>query len=43
MSDKCVTKHCRGEIALIYLGKPLCQDCYEKVCDEEEHHLKRNY
>ena len=35
-NDKCSTKRCRGEIALIYLGKPLCQDCYNKICDKEE-------
>ena len=33
--DKCSTKYCRGEVALTYLGKPLCQECYEKLCDEE--------
>lgn len=33
--DKCNTKYCRGKVALIYLKKPLCQKCYEKVCDEE--------
>jgi len=36
MSDKCSTKHCRGEVDVIYLGKPLCQSCYEKRCDEED-------
>jgi len=34
--EKCATKYCRGEIALIYKGKPLCQPCYEKLCDEED-------
>lgn len=34
--EKCATKFCRGEIALIYLGKPLCQECYERICDEED-------
>lgn len=36
MPEKCATKFCRGEIALTYLGKPLCQKCYERICDEEE-------
>ena len=35
MSEKCNTKYCRGEVALTYLGNPLCQPCYEKVCDLE--------
>lgn len=36
MADKCVTKHCRGSVALTYLGKPMCQSCYEKACDKED-------
>jgi len=35
MNDKCNTKYCRGEVALTYLGTPLCQSCYEKQCDKE--------
>jgi len=43
MPEKCSTKYCRGEIALTYLGKPLCQECYDKICDEEEkQYISRN-
>lgn len=39
--EKCATKFCRGEVALIYLRKPLCQECYEKICDEEDKKVDR--
>jgi len=35
MSEKCSTKYCRGKVALTYLGTPLCDDCWEKICEEE--------
>jgi hypothetical protein len=34
--EKCSTKFCRGEVAVTYLGEPLCQVCYEKRCDLED-------
>lgn len=34
--EKCITKFCRGEVAITYLGKPMCQSCFEQLCDEEE-------
>ena len=38
--DNCATKYCRGKVALTYLGVPLCQECYEKKCDDEEALMK---
>lgn len=34
--DKCSTKFCHNEADLTYLGKPFCQDCFEKICDAED-------
>ena len=39
--EKCATKFCRGEIALTYLGKTLCQECYERICDEEDKEIMK--
>ena len=36
--EKCATKRCRGDVALIYLGKLYCQKCYERICDKEDKH-----
>lgn len=36
MGEKCSTKFCRKKVELVYLGKPLCQKCYEKICEEEK-------
>ncbi|MCC7291482.1 MAG: hypothetical protein IT449_05405 [Phycisphaerales bacterium] len=33
--DRCGTPRCKGEPALTYLGKPLCQKCWERHCAEE--------
>lgn len=33
--DKCVTKGCRNDYAMNYLGKKICNDCWEKICDNE--------
>ncbi len=40
MKEKCSTKYCRGEVALTYLGKSLCQDCYEKLDEKERMSMK---
>lgn len=33
--DRCATRRCKGEPALTYLGRPLCQKCWERQCAEE--------
>ena len=35
-SDKCCTTGCRAEYALTYLGKKLCQRCWEEVSAMKE-------
>lgn len=32
--NRCVTPRCKSEPALTYLGKPLCQKCWERHCEE---------
>jgi len=39
--DRCSTKYCRGEVAVVYLGRPLCQGCYERVCDMEDQEYEK--
>lgn len=36
MVDKCSMKRCRNEPDLEYLGRLLCQRCYEDICDKED-------
>ncbi len=36
MKEKCATKNCRGEVDIIYLGRPLCDRCFSKTCDEQD-------
>ena len=36
MDEKCSTKFCRGKVDVVYLGKPLCQQCYERICEYED-------
>ena len=33
---KCSTKHCRGEVEIVYLDKPLCWKCWAKQCNEDD-------
>ena len=33
--DRCATPRCKGEPALTYLGKPLCQKCWDRQSAEE--------
>ncbi len=33
--NRCATSRCKGEPALTYLGKPLCQRCWDRHCAEE--------
>ena len=33
--DKCSTKFCRNKPALNYLGKRVCQECWEKICEKQ--------
>ena len=33
---KCSTKGCRNEHMLIFLGKALCEKCWQKHCRDEE-------
>lgn len=44
--DKCATKRCRNDSELFYLGKPLCDNCWVKQCEESdknwhEQHFKK--
>ncbi|MBE7457423.1 MAG: hypothetical protein KJ057_13000 [Phycisphaerae bacterium] len=32
---RCATPRCKGEPALTYLGKPLCQKCWDRQCANE--------
>lgn len=34
--DRCSTKYCRGKPVLTYRGKPLCQKCWNRICDDED-------
>jgi hypothetical protein len=42
MKDKCSTKYCRRDVEVTYLGRPLCQECYEKECEAEDDLVKEN-
>lgn len=33
---RCSTRHCQGKPVLDYLGKPLCQECWQRQADEAE-------
>jgi hypothetical protein len=33
---KCDTKRCKGESIMIYLGKHVCEKCWQKECKEEK-------
>ncbi len=33
--NRCATPRCKGEPALTYLGKPLCQECWDQHCAEK--------
>jgi hypothetical protein len=34
--DRCATQRCRGVPVLTYLGRPLCQKCWDQHCEEEQ-------
>lgn len=33
--DRCATPRCKSEVAMTYLGRPLCQKCCERECATE--------
>lgn len=33
--NRCATPRCKGEPALTHLGKPLCQKCWERHCEQD--------
>ncbi len=33
--DRCATPRCKGEPVVTHLGKPLCQKCWDRVCQAE--------
>ncbi|MCK6466344.1 MAG: winged helix-turn-helix domain-containing protein [Phycisphaerae bacterium] len=33
--DRCATPRCKGEPVLTYIGKPLCQNCWDRHCADE--------
>jgi hypothetical protein len=33
--ERCATQRCHGEPALTYIGTPLCQRCWERVCEQD--------
>ncbi len=35
-TSRCATEGCKGEPALTYRGKPLCQRCWERACEQDE-------
>lgn len=32
-SDKCSTVGCKGESSMTCLGVPICDDCFNRICD----------
>jgi hypothetical protein len=34
--NRCATPRCKGEPAMTHLGKPLCQKCWERMCQAED-------
>jgi len=34
-ADRCATPRCKGEPTVTHLGKPLCQKCWDRVCQAE--------
>lgn len=34
--NKCENKFCRNNFDITYLGKRLCQECFDKKCDEDD-------
>ncbi len=35
-SSRCATRRCKGTPAMTYLGRPLCQACWNRQCGEEQ-------
>jgi hypothetical protein len=33
--NRCATPRCKGEPALTHLGKPLCQKCWDRLCEDD--------
>ena len=33
--NRCATPRCKGEPALTHLGKPLCQKCWDRLCEAD--------
>lgn len=33
--NRCATPRCKGEPALTHLGRPLCQKCWDRQCEQE--------
>lgn len=33
--DRCSTKRCRGKPTVEFMGKPLCDRCWGKLCDKQ--------
>jgi hypothetical protein len=33
--SRCATPRCKGTPAMTYVGRPLCQECWDRQCDEE--------
>ena len=33
--SRCATPRCKGTPAMTYLGRPLCQECWDRQCGEE--------
>ncbi|NLY01542.1 MAG: hypothetical protein GXY83_36080 [Rhodopirellula sp.] len=34
--SRCATPRCKGTPAMTYLGRPLCQACWDRQCEEEQ-------
>lgn len=41
MQDKCAIKRCRNNSDIIYLGVPLCNKCWDKLCEKSSKDMKR--
>jgi hypothetical protein len=39
--DKCSTRYCRGQIHVIHLGDPLCDKCWEELCEKDHEAHKK--
>jgi len=36
MKDNCAVSGCRRPLSLIYLGKPICDECWDKLADNKK-------